>query len=451
MREDSVTDTVTANPRLLTAGQRIAALELGRSIVLEKIPMGGSLEARRLPAGTAQFYWRFTQAGKTTRVPIGAYDSGAPPKSLKPSGRGYSVAAAVEAARELAKLNAETPGGLVAKREREDQERRKQDELTRARATNTLRALCDEYVAWLAAQNKVSAAGAKNVFHNHLYTAHPGLASKAAVEVEKREIVVVLRTLVEAGKATTARKLRSYLRAAYACALKADSDARLPSGFIPFMVVSNPVEATAPIPSRAEKNPLPLIDLQRYWRELRKKEGSIGAALRLHVAMGGQRPAQLVRLRSADVSAFSVRLMDAKGRRAEPREHLLPKTDVIARELRQLPKDGFVLSTDGGTTPMHPTSLTAWAAEVARAAGLQGFQLKRVRSGIETALAEAGVSLHVRGLLQSHGIGGVQERHYDAHEYMAEKRDALDLLIRTLNRSIGARTSHPRVALKEVK
>jgi hypothetical protein len=113
--------------------------------------------------------------------------------------------------------------------------------------------------------------------------------------------------------------------------------------------------------------------------------------------------------------------------------HLLPKTGAIAKELRELPKDGYLLSTDGGTTPMHPTSLTVWAAEVARSAGLQGFQLKRVRSGVETVLAEAGVSLHVRGLLQSHGIGGVQERHYDAHEYMAEKRAALDLLLARLS------------------
>lgn len=77
---------------------------------------------------------------------------------------------------------------------------------------------------------------------------------------------------------------------------------------------------------------------------------------------------------------------------------------------------------------MHPTSLSTWAAHVAVGAGIKDFQLKRVRSGIETALAEAGVSLHVRGLLQSHGVGGVQEKHYDSHEYMAEKRQALDRL-----------------------
>jgi hypothetical protein len=34
--------------------------------------------------------------------------------------------------------------------------------------------------------------------------------------------------------------------------------------------------------------------------------------------------------------------------------------------------------------------------------------------------------------LQSHGIAGVQARHYDGHDYMQEKRDALALLLRLL-------------------
>jgi hypothetical protein len=91
----------------------------------------------------------------------------------------------------------------------------------------------------------VSAYDAQNLFDNHLFAAFPDFAGKAAADLEKREIVIVLRKLTEAGKGTSARKLRSYLRAAYGCALRADSDASLPSAFIPFAVTSNPVEATA--------------------------------------------------------------------------------------------------------------------------------------------------------------------------------------------------------------
>lgn len=69
MRQKSVASTVTGTPRQLTAGQRLADLRSGQAIVIEKIPQGGSLEARRLPSGGVQFYWRYTQTGKTSRVP----------------------------------------------------------------------------------------------------------------------------------------------------------------------------------------------------------------------------------------------------------------------------------------------------------------------------------------------------------------------------------------------
>ena len=61
---------------------------------------------------------------------------------------------------------------------------------------------------------------------------------------------------------------------------------------------------------------------------------------------------------------------------------------------------------------------------------IEGFQLKRIRSGVETLLAAHGVSREIRGHLQSHGLTGVQARHYDGHDYMAEKRRALEILVR---------------------
>jgi hypothetical protein len=44
-------------------------------------------------------------------------------------------------------------------------------------------------------------------------------------------------------------------------------------------------------------------------------------------------------------------------------------------------------------------------------------------------LAAQGVSREVRGHLQSHGLTGVQARHYDGHDYMREKGRALEILL----------------------
>jgi hypothetical protein len=418
-----------------TKGQRIAALKPGQAFVLEKVPAGGSLEARRLGTGGVQFYWRHTQDKRTERVPIGNYDSGAPPKSLQSTVRGYSIAAALNRARELAKLNRDTPGGLRAERARVDAAARAEHHAKTARAKFTLRALCGDYCGWLKKQGKTSHSDARGIFGNHLLDPYPDLAETPAAEVEKREIVTALRRLTEAGKTTTARKLRSYLRAAYSCAVKADSDATLPAAFIGYKITTNPVEATAAIKGQADKNPLSAAELRQYWKALRDEPGVIGAALRLHVVTGGQRTAQLVRLRDTDVSRFTLKMLDPKGKRSVPRAHVLPVTNKVSAELALLPKKGHLLSTDGGETPMHPTSMSTWAAEVAERAEIEDFQLKRVRSGIETILAEAGVSLHIRGQLQSHGIGGVQATHYDSHDYIPEKREALAALYPLLVRS----------------
>jgi hypothetical protein len=417
---------------MATPGQRISELSAGQAAVLDKIPAGGSLEARKLRSGVVMLYWRHTENSRTERVPIGTYDSSAPPKALKSTARGYSVAAALEQARELAKENAETPGGLRAAKERQKAAQAAQERAEEERQRYTLKGLYADYCALLKARGKPSWQDAENIFSNHLEAPFPELVAKPASNVEKREIVAAVRRLTEAGKSATGRKLRSYLRAAYACALRADSDATLPSSFIAFNITTNPVESITPIKGKTDKNPLSLDDLRRYWKQLQKEPGVIGAALRLQLLSGAQRVAQLARLHERDVAATTIQLFDPKGKRVDPRPHLLPITKPMRAELAQLAPTGYVLSTDGGITPMHPTSISAWAADAGKRAGIEGFQLKRVRSGVETALASVRVSKDVRGQLQSHGLGGVQDAHYDAHEYLPVKRQALDTLHKLL-------------------
>ena len=64
----------------------------------------------------------------------------------------------------------------------------------------------------------------------------------------------------------------------------------------------------------------------------------------------------------------------------------------------------------------------------------QGFELRDLRRTCETMLAAMGVSKDIRAQLQSHGLSGVQQRHYNRHEYMLEKRAALEKWGRQLDR-----------------
>ena len=54
------------------------------------------------------------------------------------------------------------------------------------------------------------------------------------------------------------------------------------------------------------------------------------------------------------------------------------------------------------------------------------FDARDIRRTCETLLAGMGVNRDIRAQLLSHGLSGVQDKHYDRHGYIEEKRTALE-------------------------
>ena len=129
------------------------------------------------------------------------------------------------------------------------------------------------------------------------------------------------------------------------------------------------------------------------------------------------------------VQSLTAPLRDSYGLAGQgPRRHQIPLVKPARADVSLLKREGeFAISTTAGKKPISVRTLAGWAHAIVGDA-IDGFQLKRIRSGVETLLAARGVSREVRGHLQSHGLTGVQTRHYDGHDYMAEKRSALDIL-----------------------
>lgn len=173
--------------------------------------------------------------------------------------------------------------------------------------------------------------------------------------------------------------------------------------------------------------------MRSYWYRIKRLPGFKGSLLRLHLLTGGQRIEQLVNLHTANIGHESILLYDGKGRPGRPpRPHTVPLTKEAQKALAECGPSGmFALSTGEGETHVAATTLSGWASAVVMDS-IDGFQAKRIRSGIETLLAGAGISQDIRGRLQSHGIAGVQARHYDGHDYMSEKRKSLETLYRLL-------------------
>lgn len=440
----------------------------GKFYTLEKVHPAGTLQARRYSTGITNFFWRCTINKRDFREPIGSFDPKCPPLALTPTQQGYSRRAAALEAGRLATLHKAhiDIGGLPGLRSQQDEEKKKTAleaiEVARAmeqqqqaaldaenaRAKHSLKALLLDYTDHLKSLGRESHGNVRSIFNRHVFEAFPDIAAKPAADVTSEEVARMMRRLFEDGKGRTANKLRSYVRSAYQVAKASRTKPSIPARFQAFSITNNPAADTTPDESanRADKRPLSLTELQLYWSILSKVRGIKGIALRLHLLLGGQRIAQLARLLDEDVDKEFITIFDGKGRPGKPvRRHILPVVKAAGIELDACASNKpYRLSTNGGRAPVDSGNLGRWATEVVDGK-IPSFQLKRVRSGVETALAAAKVSREYRGRLQSHGISGVQSTHYDGYDYLAEKRESLELLYDLItNRRPASAREKPR-------
>ncbi len=313
----ATTSTTNSSP-----GDIIKTLAVGTFTTLCKVKPLGALQARRQSTGATAFYWRYSQGTASERVQIGLYDSSAPPRSLTPTAKGYSIAAAVRAAENmsLAHHAHRDKGGRPALLAAERRAKQADADAKRRAAANTLERLLLAYCDYLEGLGRRSHADARSIFKLHVIGAWPKVAAMPASEVTGEQIADMMRRLNEAGKGRTANKLRSYARAAYQTAKAAKSKATIPVAFKDYRVTANPVAETEPDESanKPDKNPLSAKEMHTYWQCIRAVPGWQGAVLRLHLLTGGLRIEQFVNLRTANVQADSITLLDGKGRSGKP-------------------------------------------------------------------------------------------------------------------------------------
>jgi hypothetical protein len=385
---------------------------------------------RTTRAGTKTFLLVYvTKTGRERRHKIG---------DLGP----YTVTTAREAAR---KLRALVDAG--ADPFAEVQESRAADLAERARAVATLGSLLAAYVQQLTDAGKPSATEVGASIERNLTVPFPKIAGLPADRVSVDDVMPVFHRLTKSGKWRAAEKLAVYLRAAFTAAKSARTDA---AGFAfkGFGIRVNPLAdlrvsrpksnaSTAADVAQERKWALSVPQLQAYWKRLQTLQTAQGAMLRFHLLTGGQRMEQLSRLNERDRKADTVTLWDTKGRRTQARAHVLPiLPDVEAALLAMRPdkKTGpYLFTVSGGAAPAVPHTLAAAMRDVS-AAMLEVGEIDRrltpgaIRRTVETLLADNGVSKDIRAQLLSHGVSGVQDRHYDAGEYLRQKREALQAL-----------------------
>jgi integrase len=335
---------------------------------------------------------------------------------------------------------------LIAEQQERDRERAAREaaahaahEAETAKHQRTLGALLTAYTDQLARDGKSSAREVRVALHHHVRDARPKLWAASLADIDTDALLAIIAEPADAGKLRQAEKLRAYLRAAYSAGMKARHNAKALPALRGLRVTTNPARDLTPIEgaNKARHRALSLAELRAYWQRICHRPDY--AALRFHLLTGGQRIEQLARVTQADydVDTQSIRIMDTKGRRTNAREHHVPLLLDAIDALRSMhggEAGPYLFTLTGGLSGADASGIFKRVHAVAGAMlandELPGgtFTPSDLRRTVETRLADAGVSREVRAHLQSHGLGGIQERHYDRHDYLPETREALETL-----------------------
>lgn len=312
----------------------------------------------------------------------------------------------------------------------------------------TLKALCEAYCDNLKAKGKTkSSRDALSAFRVHVFGSDH--ASTPAKEIDSEDIAAIVRKVRESGKERTAGILRNYLVAAYNAARRARLDTSMTSTLIEFKIDSNPAEPVPAIQVGRGDRVLSIDELRDYMQALGDTPTDKLIAIALY--SGGQRMAQLARAKVSDYfpDTGTLRLLDPKGKRQTPREHLIqlgPKANKIVKKLAEART-----SQEANIFQANERAAGDRVAEICAAMSAPTFDLRDIRRTCETMLAGMGISKETRAQLLSHGLGGVQDAHYDRHSYAKEKRNALVAWEKRLDQITTGRQVDNVFGLRKVK
>lgn len=391
------------------------------------------LGLRVTPSSAKSYIFETRLHGKTVRVTIGSPDVWPLETQWRTDKEtGEKVEYQRGARQEAARLKSLTDQGIDPREIERAKIEAKEAKATAAAAAKeyTLAKLYEAYCDHLETNGKKgSARSARSFFNTHVSAE---LKEKPAKDVSAEEVADMLRGITEKGKERTAGALRTYLLAAYNIGMRARLDPKLPIAFKQYSITSNPVAPIPAIASRTSNRVLTNDELQAYLTGFDDRQTD--KALALALLAGGQRMEQILRITVSDWTPESktLRLLDPKGRRKEARIHLLPLAPRAAAIVEQLVADATkakrteIFDLDSQTPGKRAKAICEVTdKETGKARIEPSINLRDIRRTVETRMAGLGISKDTRAQVLSHGLSGVQDKHYDRHGYDTEKRNAL--------------------------
>jgi hypothetical protein len=398
---------------------------------------GGRLVLRCRGNGSKNFYFRYFINGQTRAIPMGPY-------SCDRGREGLTLEAARAKAREYSALY----------RAQETRDVREVVQIASGRVTvahdgSTLLDLCLLYCDHLELMQKAQTAKqARGLVRN--WIASTPQAKLPARSVAMDDVTRLIHNIVKEGLRQKPEgfhrvptHVRSIIHAAYGVAIRARSDAKISPRFYSFGIKANPVAGTATLQddSVPRMRCLSSVELGHFWRHVNfgaRVESPSYRIVRLIILLAGQRTTQVLRClrKDVDIERRVITLYDPKGRRRVARIHPLPMSDAVMCDVQwwiaisNALQSPFLFPGTSSAKHQNPVTCSHLVTHLSRRMLKEQlcdkpFTLQDLRRTSETRLAELGINKDVRAQLLSHGIGGVQDRHYDRYDYMKEKTEAL--------------------------
>lgn len=345
----------------------------------------------------------------------------------------------------------------------------------------TLKEIFEQYLEALASRGSMTTVrDYKSAFKRHVEVPHPALAEKPAHEVTSEEMAdliygVYVRPSRKRGidqalaleradsqqydgrtnkfdpnrsgetknQKREAERLRSMLRTAYNNHIESKTKSTVPrERRRKSLVQVNPLQHITAIPGaiQARRRSLTSLELGFFMLCLDLVPSATSRALQLVVWLGGQRLAQVLRATTEDLDedCESLMLWDPKGKRTQARAHLVPlvgpaKDLIKIGESHAKERDTPYLFTTSGskllsTDAVSDLLLSIKLEMLTRGVIKKDFDVRDIRRTFVTYLASKKLDGKASAHLFSHGLGGVQDEHYNLYEYFTEKQEALHIL-----------------------
>lgn len=239
--------------------------------------------------------------------------------------------------------------------------------------------------------------------------------TRAAAGITKRELIEAIDAIMATGKVQSAVNVLRRLKMVFNWA--ADRD----------LIPTNPCERIRP-PAKTVERDRVLTDreIAAVWEATFQLPSPFGEMYRM-LMLTGQRRTEVSTMRWGEIEGDLWTIPREKVKK--DRLHTVPLSSTAQALLSSLgarPRfsdDGFVFSTTGGASP----SSNFWKVKLAidRLSGVTGWTIHDIRRTVRSKLAELGVPREVARKVLNHEDGKV-DRIYNRHEYLAEKREALE-------------------------